>query len=116
MVVRTNQGAGLASCGKATEVVNTTSSLVSDSVEVGQTYAPELQGTGYKLKRLKLYSTLAASRGDVGIIKECWIGRTGVTSGDVYGNGEFVCVIGNTGLVWPWDGTPGVSGAVVTIS
>lgn len=117
-VVRTNQGTQLASCGKATEGVNITGGLVADWPEVGQTYAPELQGTDYKMKRLKLYSTLAAARGDVGIHKDFWIGRigAGVTTGDTYGNREFVCVQAIAGIVWPWDGTPGVSGAVVTIS
>jgi len=115
MVVRTNQGAGLASCSRSAEMV-TIDSGSSSAISDGQTFAPELQGTEYKLKRLKIWSNLAAARGDVGIHKDWWIGRTGVAAGDTYGNREFVCVVPIAGLVWPWDGTAGVPGAVVTIS
>lgn len=115
-VVMTNLGAKLASCAKGCEAQGLANA--SMTIDAGKNFAPELQGsTEYPLSRIGIYSTLASSRGKVGNLIDWWIGRiTGVADGDTYGNREFIVINALYGLVWPWDGTPGVAGTAVVMT
>jgi hypothetical protein len=80
--------------------------IVNAVSQLGQDFAPELQGgTDYQLKRVGLYSTLTSARGKVGNVLDWWIGRTlsaGAVDGDTYGSLQFINV---NETVWVWDGT-----------
>lgn len=96
------------------DVAGTASNMSADE---GMTFAPELQGgTEYMLKRKGLFSITAGGRGKVGNNLDWWCGRTAISDGDTYGNREFVVVDGTNGFVWPWDGTPSVTGTAVVMT
>jgi len=120
--VRTNQSTRLATCARLYEGIggslnNSDAASLNQEWINGTQYVAELQGTGYMLRKIGLWSTLAGSRGRVGMHDDWWVGRTlGAFDGDTYGNREFIVVNAATGLVWPWDGTPSVAGSPVTVS
>ena len=117
VVVRTNQSTRLASCSRIFEAVGGTVTGTGGEWATGTTFAPELQGTGFMLRKIGLWSNLAGARGRVGTHEDWWVGRTtGAADGDTYGNREFVVINADAGLVWPWNGTPSVAGSPVTVS
>jgi hypothetical protein len=121
VVVRTNQSTRLASCSRIFEGIGN-EGFTGNEYANGTVTAAELQGTGYMLRQLGLWSTLPGARGRVGLLVDWWVGRTLVIfqtylqDGETYGNREFVVINASGGLVWPWDGTPSVAGSPVTVS
>ena len=118
IVVRTSMGGKLASCCRSVEAQGY--GLASANfMHLGQDFIPELQGAGFQLKRIGICSVSSAQRGKVGNLRDWWIGRalSGVSDGDTYGsNREFVCIDGESGVVWPWDGTSTTLGSAISIS
>lgn len=95
-VVRKMPWSGLSSTGTPTYLSSTT---VAKALQGGSVYG---------MKRMSLESITTSHEGDIGKMKDWWIGRSGVGDGDTYGSLQFIVINAVNGFVWPWDGATAV--------
>lgn len=84
-----------AQCGGAVEIFGGNITTLADTLCT-------LQGGGYPVVPIGLYSTTSGSEGKVGNRIDWWVGRASAVSGDFAGSSAFVYI---NSAVHPWDGS-----------